>query len=157
MFAVLIILYVLLTALLAASGWFIFANAGQPGWASLVPFYNMWIFIKMIGKPPSWFVFLLIPFVNIVIAILLIFELARVYGKSAGYAVGMLLLPTVFYPMLAFGDARYLGPDAGQSRRSKRRASRYDDDEDDDDEDDRPRRRRDEDDDDRDRPRKRRN
>lgn len=90
-------------------GWKIYVKAGQPGWAFLIPIYNGIVFLKIVGRPIWWIILLLIPFVNIVMAVILAIDLAKCFGKSAGYGVGLFLLPIVFYPMLAFDDAKYQG------------------------------------------------
>ena len=96
-------------ALIIASMWKINVKAGQPGWACLVPFYNIIVMLKIAGKPAWWLVLMFIPLVNIVIAILMTAGIAQAFGKGAGFTVGLLLLGFVFYPMLAFGDAEYQG------------------------------------------------
>lgn len=95
--------------LVIASMWKIFTKAGQPGWASIIPIYNAYIFLKVAGKPGWWLILLLIPFVNLIIAIIATISLAANFGKGAGFAIGMILLPIIFYPILAFGNARYMG------------------------------------------------
>ena len=97
-------------ALMIASLWKVFTKAGQPGWASIVPIYNIIVMLQMIGKPWWWIIGMIIPFVNFIVFIMLAIELARVFGKGIGYAIGLILLPFVFYPMLAFGDATYRRP-----------------------------------------------
>jgi hypothetical protein len=94
----------------AVCGWKIFQKAGQPGWAALVPIYNIVIILQMIGKPIWWIALMFVPCVNIVVQVLIAVELAARFGKSTGYAIGMILLPFIFYPMLAFGDAQYSPP-----------------------------------------------
>jgi hypothetical protein len=106
------VVWVALVLLLVASSWTIFTKAGQPGWASLIPFYNVFILLKIVGKPGWWLVLFLVPVVSFVIAIIVCLELAKVFGKGGGFAVGLLLLPIVFAPMLAFGDATYTPPPA---------------------------------------------
>lgn len=93
---------------MVASQWKIFSKAGQPGWACLVPIYNIFVLLKIVGKPGWWFVLLLIPIVNFIILILMQVELAKAFGKDGGFAAGLILLPFVFLPMLAFGDAQYV-------------------------------------------------
>lgn len=93
--------------LMIVSMWKIYAKAGKPGWASLIPFYNMWVLAEICGKPGWWGLLCLIPYAGIVFLILLYIDLAKRFGKGAGYAVGLILLGIVFFPMLAFGDARY--------------------------------------------------
>jgi hypothetical protein len=119
--------------------WRIYVKAGQPGWASLVPFYNTYVLIvKILEMPSYWFWLLLVPCINLFVAICFIFiqpfKLAEKFGKGAGFGVGLLLLGVVFYPILAFGDARYRG---GRKRR-RRDDYYYDDEEDDEEEEERP-------------------
>ncbi len=97
-------------ALMIASLWKVFTKAGQPGWASIIPIYNFIVILQIIGKPWWWIIGMIIPFVNFVVFIMLAIELAKVFGKGIGYAIGLILLPFVFYPMLAFGDATYRRP-----------------------------------------------
>jgi hypothetical protein len=93
--------------LIVVAMWKVFTKAGQPGWGSLIPIYNVYLLCKIAGKPGWWFLLLFIPIVNIVIAIMLALGVAANFGKGGGFAVGLLLLPMVFYPILAFGDAEY--------------------------------------------------
>ena len=90
--------------------WKIYTKAGQPGWACIIPIYNYYILLKIVGKPGWWLLLLLIPFVNIIFAIWVTNMLSKSFGKDEGFTVGLLLLGIVFYPILAFGSARYLGP-----------------------------------------------
>lgn len=93
-----------------AGMWKIFEKAGQPGWGCLVPIYNLFLLVRIVGKPDIWVLYAIIPFVNLIICILLAIELARVFGKGTGFGVGLIFLPMIFYPILGFGNARYLGP-----------------------------------------------
>jgi len=90
--------------------WKVFTKAGQPGWAVLVPFYNVLIVLRIVGRPDIWLLLCLIPGVNVVIQIILCVDLAKSFGKDTLFAIGLILLPVVFFPILGFGDARYLGP-----------------------------------------------
>ncbi len=105
-----IIFYLAIIIFSIACGWKIFTKAGKPGWACIVPIYSAIVMLDIIGKPVWWIVLFFIPVANVVISIILCLELARVFGKGSGYAVGLILLPIVFYPMLAFGDAEYTAP-----------------------------------------------
>jgi hypothetical protein len=106
-------LYVLLAIgiFLVVCQWKVYEKAGKPGWASLIPIYNIVVLLEIVRKPIWWLVLMLIPGVNMVIAILIMIELAKVFGKDGGFTVGLILLPYVFYPILAFGDAKYIGDD----------------------------------------------
>ena len=96
-----------------ASMWKVFAKAGQPGWAAIVPIYNAIVLLQMIGRPLWWIVLLMIPLVNVVVGILVCIELAKCFGKGTGFALGLAFLGVIFYPILGFGSARYLGTAGG--------------------------------------------
>ena len=98
--------------LMVATVWKIFTKAGQPGWAAIIPIYNVIVLLKIIGKPWWWILGFLIPLVNFIVMILMAVGLAKVFGKGTGFAIGLILLGFVFYPMLAFGDATYTAPPA---------------------------------------------
>ena len=90
-----------------AGFWKVFVKAGQPGWAAIVPIYNLYVMTQIAGKPGWWLVLFFIPLVNIVCAFLLFIAIAEKFGKGAGFGVGMTLLGFIFVPMLGFGDAQY--------------------------------------------------
>lgn len=90
--------------------WKLFDKAGKPGWASIVPIYNIIVLLEIVGKPWWYLLLLLVPVVNIVIMIMVMIALAQVFGKDSGFAVGLIFLSIIFMAILAFGDAKYLGP-----------------------------------------------
>lgn len=90
-----------------AGFWKVFTKAGQPGWASIIPLYNLYVMTQIAGKPAWWLVLFLIPIANIIVAILLFVAMAEKFGKSAGFGVGMAFLGFIFIPILGFGDAQY--------------------------------------------------
>lgn len=108
---VLLIELVIVVAVIAGF-WKVFEKAGKPGWAAIIPIYNAIVLLEIIGKPIWWIIGFFIPCLNLVVAILVALEVAKCFGKGPGFAVGLILLPFVFYPILGFGDARYLGPSA---------------------------------------------
>ena len=101
------ILYLGIILLMIVSLWKIFSKAGKPGWAAIVPIYNIIVLLEIVGRPIWWLILFLIPFVNLIIAILLAVDLAKTFGKGVGTALGLIFLPFIFYPMLAFGSATY--------------------------------------------------
>jgi hypothetical protein len=102
-------IYLAVMILMLVSLWRVFTKAGQPGWACLVPIYNAYILLKIAGKPGWWLVLMFIPLVNLIVAILALVGLANNFGKGGGFVAGLILLPFIFYPILAFGDAQYQG------------------------------------------------
>jgi len=102
-----IICYLIVLLLIIIGLWKIFVKAGKPGWAAIVPIYNLIVMLEIAGKPLWWFILCLIPFVNIIVIIIVLIAIAKNFGKGVGFAIGMLLLPFIFYPMLGFGDAKY--------------------------------------------------
>ena len=104
-----------LTLVVIAGMWKVFVKAGKPGWASLVPIYNLIVLLEIVGRPLWWIVLFLCT--GPIGWILVSLDLAKVFGKEIGFAIGLMLVPVVFMPMLGFGDARYLGPVAGTPAR----------------------------------------
>lgn len=107
--------YLAIFVLLIASMWKIFEKAGKPGWAAIIPIYNVIILVEIIGKPSIWVLWNLIPCVNFIFGIWSINLLCKSFGKSEGYTVGLIIFPFIFFPMLGFGDAKYLGPSAAEA------------------------------------------
>src|SRR5262245_56971829 len=99
------------TVLTLASTWKIFSKAGQPGWAAIIPIYNLFVWCKIVGRPAWWILLLLICFP--IFYIILCIDLAKSFGKGVGFAVGLILLSIIFFPILGFGSATYQGPSAG--------------------------------------------
>ena len=110
-----IIFGLLVALLLIVAMWKVFTKAGQPGWASIIPIYNLYIWCKIVGRPWWWILLMLIPFVNFIICIILCIDLAKSFGKGVGFGIGLALLGIIFFPILGFGSAQYQGPSAGDS------------------------------------------
>ena len=104
-----IVVYIALILVMIIAQWKIYTKAGKPGWAVIIPIYNVIVLLEIVGKPLWWFLLMLIPIVNIVILIIVSVELAKKFGQSTGFAVGLILLPIIFYPILGFGGAKYSG------------------------------------------------
>ena len=106
------LVYLAVVVFMVASIWRVFTKAGQPGWACLVPIYNLIVILQIVGRPLWWIVLMLIPIVNFVVMIVIAIDLAKSFGKTAGFGIGLILLGVVFYPLLGVGDAKYVGPAA---------------------------------------------
>ena len=89
--------------------WIVFRKAGKPGWAAIVPFYNLYVLFEITWGSGMRFLLLLIPIYNIILGIQTQVRLARAFGKSGGFAAGLVFLPYIFIPLLAFGKETYQG------------------------------------------------
>ena len=103
-------IYLLIIVAMFASLWKIFAKAGQPGWAGIVPIYNLFVMINIVGLPVWFIVLFFVPCINIFVGLYLTYGLAKSFGKEIGFVILLILLPVVGYPLLAFGDSKYVGP-----------------------------------------------
>ena len=95
--------------LMVAAMWKIFTKAGKPGWAAIVPIYNVIVLLQVVNRPVWWIILLIVPLVNLVICIMVYNDLAKSFGKGIGWTIGLLLLPFIFLPLLAFGSESYVG------------------------------------------------
>ncbi len=90
--------------------WKVFEKAGKPGWGAVVPFYNYWLIIEIVGRPEWWLVLLFVPYASLVVLVILMIDLAKSFGRTTGFGVGLALLSPVFMPLLGFGSDTYGGP-----------------------------------------------
>jgi hypothetical protein len=102
MVALLIALASLFLIILVVSMWVIFERAGEPGWAALVPVYNGMVLCRICGYSEVFVILGFIPIGNLIFAICISVALAEAFRRSGWFALGLLLLPFVFYPLLAF-------------------------------------------------------
>ena len=71
----------LLVAILVIAGlWRVFTKAGKPGWAALIPIYNLIVLLQITGKPAWWLLLFLIPGVNVIMLILIVIRALRQDG-----------------------------------------------------------------------------
>lgn len=105
-----IIIWLAVVVFLIAAMWRVFEKAGQPGWAAIIPIYNTYVMTKIGGKPGWWVILFFIPIVNIVILIWLYNMISKSFGKDEGFTAGLIFLGIIFWPILGFGSAKYLGP-----------------------------------------------
>lgn len=110
------IIGLVITVLQIIAMWKIFTKAGEAGWKSIIPIYNLVILFKISGLSP-WLVLgylaAVIPvigaFVSLGLTIYLAISLAKSFGKGTGFTVGLILLAPIFYMILGFGSAEYIG------------------------------------------------
>ena len=106
-------IYGVILIVLIVANWKLFAKAGQPGWASIIPIYNLVILLQIVGRPTWWIAAILFcPPVGLVFSVIMMVDLAKSFGKGGGFAVGLILLGFIFFPILAFGSSQYQGPAA---------------------------------------------
>jgi len=93
--------------------WKLFEKAGQKGWIALVPFYNFYIWLKIIKKPLWWYIFILTPFINVFMILLMVVEILKCFNKNGlgAQAVGV-MFPFFYLPWLGFiSKSKYEDPD----------------------------------------------
>jgi hypothetical protein len=111
------LIWLAVIVLVIAGLWKVFVKAGQPGWAAIVPIYNYYILLQIVGRPAWWIAAIFLPIIPVlgglamlVVQIIVMNDLSKSFGKDVGFTVGLVLLSPVFVPILGFGDSRYLGP-----------------------------------------------
>jgi hypothetical protein len=95
--------------------WKINTKAGQPGWACLIPFYNIYVELLIAGMSPLWMLSLLCFFVYPVTWIIQQVKTAQRFGQGTGFALGLIFLNPIFLLILAFGSAQYVGDKPAQA------------------------------------------
>lgn len=114
------VFFAVVALIVIAGSWKMFTKANRSGWESIIPIYNMYVLLRIVGRPSWWLLLYFIPPVNVVVAVVNMNDLSKSFGKGAGFTLGLLFLPFIFTPILGFGKARYLGPAAssGQNQNS---------------------------------------
>ena len=118
-----------------AGMWLVFQKAGEAGWKSIIPIYNVWVLMEIIGRPGWWVILYFLPavgwglgelldlpeswlaaavvgVVSFVIWVITMVGLAESFDRGIGFAIGLMFLPMLFYPLLGFSDMQYYGPAA---------------------------------------------
>lgn len=90
----------------------VYGKAGKPGWGVIVPIYNIILLLEIVGRPIWWIVLMFIPICNVIVAIIIAIDMAKSFGKDTVWGLGLAFFPYIFYPLLGFGSAQYVGPAA---------------------------------------------
>jgi hypothetical protein len=106
------LVYLAIIIAFLAGMWKMFEKAGKPGWAAIIPIYNLVVLVEITGRPIWWAVLLLIPCVQLIFFLIVSIDLAKSFGKSELFGIGIWLLGFIFIPILGFGSDRYVGPTA---------------------------------------------
>jgi hypothetical protein len=102
----------LLVIAVIAGMWMIFQKAGEAGWKSIIPIYNIYVMLEIVGRPGWWVLLYFIPVVGFIVWIVMMIDLAKSFDHGIGFAIGLMFLPVIFYPVLGFSDMQYYGPAA---------------------------------------------
>jgi hypothetical protein len=105
-------IYLALLVLLIAGWWMIFTKAGEAGWKAIIPIYNVLVLLKIVGREWWWILLMLIPIVGFIVWIIVALDLAKSFGRGAGFAIGLIILPFIWSLILGFGSDTYRGPGA---------------------------------------------
>ena len=113
--AAMMIPIIIISVITIVGQWKVYTKAGKPGWACIVPIYNIIVMLEIVGKPIWWIFLFLIPCVNIIFVVWTFNLLSKSFGQGEGFTVGLLLLGFIFWPILGFGNYQYLGPSAAEA------------------------------------------
>jgi len=105
-----LVIWLAILVLIIAGFWKVFTKAGHPGWMAIIPILNLYILCKIAGRPGWWLILLLIPFINFVASAIISIDVAKAFGKTVAFGIGLWLLGPIFYCILGFGPAQYQGP-----------------------------------------------
>jgi hypothetical protein len=106
------IVYIAIVVAVIAAWWMIFTKAGEAGWKSIIPIYNIIVILKIVGREWWWILLMLIPIVNIFVWIIVSLDLAKSFGRGTGFGIGLAFLSPIFGLILGFGSDTYRGPAA---------------------------------------------
>jgi Family of unknown function (DUF5684) len=110
------VVYIAVVVFEIAALWQVFVKASEKGWKAIIPIWNTLIVLKISGRPFWWIILFIIPIVNFIVYIIVYYNLAKSFAKSTGFAVGLIILPFIFIPILGFGSSQYAGPYAAGPR-----------------------------------------
>lgn len=101
----------ILAIVVLIGGWKVFEKAKKPGWAVLIPIYNIWVLLEIVGRPAWWLILFFVPFLNVIASIVVALDLAKAFRKDVLFAIlGLMLFSPIGILILGFGDAKYHGP-----------------------------------------------
>lgn len=106
------LIWLVATVVMVVALWKLFTKAGKPGWAAIVPIYNVAVMLEISGRPVWWLVLFLVPIFGTWIGIVMMLDFVRSYGKSMGFGVVSVFFPYVTLPIMAFDKSKYVGPAA---------------------------------------------
>ena len=103
--------FVVIVAVTYVAAWKIFVKAGEPGWKSIIPLYGTVVILRIVGRSGWWALLWLASYVGFFVLLIVVgIGVAKSFARGRGFAAGLILLPSIFYCILAFGSATYVGP-----------------------------------------------
>ena len=107
------LIFILLSIASIVGLWKLFEKAGRKGWEVIIPFYNFYIWLKIIKKPLWWYIFILTPFINVFMILLMIVELVKCFNKfDLLEQAASVLFPFIYLPYIGFSSKEvYIHPD----------------------------------------------
>ena len=103
------IIYIAFIIAVIAGWWMMFEKAGEAGWKSIIPIYNIIVLLKIVGREWWWVILMIIPIVGFIIWIIVALDLAKVFGRGVGFGIGLIFLTPIFSLILGFGSDTYKG------------------------------------------------
>jgi hypothetical protein len=102
--------YLAFIVLTYVAAWKVYVKAGEEGWKAIIPIWNLFVLMRIVGRPWWWLILMLIPLVGLVIWIIVANDLSKSFGRGVGTTLGLIFLSSIFMLILGFGEARYQGP-----------------------------------------------
>lgn len=109
---ILMLVYLAIIVAVIAGTWKAFQKAGEPGWAAIIPIYNVYIMIKIGGNDWWWLILFFIPLIQIIALFKIMIDVSKAFGQGVGFGLGLAILGFIFWPLLGFGDYEYQGEPA---------------------------------------------
>ena len=110
--------YLVIYVLVIVGWWMVFTKAGEAGWKSIIPIWNILVILRIVGREWWWILLMLIPIVNLIVWIIVSLDLAKSFGRGTGFGIGLAFLSPIFALILGFGSDTYKGPSSGQPQLS---------------------------------------
>lgn len=103
------VIAIAITLVVLAGIWKTFQKAGQPGWAAIIPIYNLYIMLKIGGNAWWWLLVMFVPIVQLYAFYKMFAGVSKAFGQGIGFALGLWFLNLIFWPLLGFGDYEHRG------------------------------------------------
>lgn len=132
-FIVMMLVALAVSVFMIIVNWKLFQKAGKPGWAAIVPGYNLWVLAEITWGNGLWCLMYLASFIPLIGGIALTafmivtyVKLAKAFGQGGGFAVGLIFVNIIFMPILAFGKYQYVGvPSNGSGNNNMNNGGNY--------------------------------